>query len=177
MIKSNLAVLMAERGLKMVDVIEQTGIAKATIQGLYHNSNKAIHYHTIDVLCDYFNVSVGELLLRTKFETELVSVEKLHPLQLKYNIRIRINDNITEYSKIAEVLPSENDQESPDTIVISLRFGKDFNDLIRFVPFQSLIDHLMDIVIEGAIIVLEIDRAKIVPNITMLPERSPPSFP
>lgn len=71
MIKSNLAVLMAERGLKMNQVIERTGIAKATIQALYHNRSRAIHFHTIDQLCDFFDVSVGELLSRHVFKLQV----------------------------------------------------------------------------------------------------------
>ena len=165
MVKSNLAVLMAERGLKMVDVIEQTGIAKATIQGLYHNTNKAIHYQTIDVLCNFFNVSVGELLLHIKSNIELVSVKKIHPLRLEYQIRVKINDKITDYHSFADINRDEDDEDNFDKVMVSLHFLKETTDLMRFFPNEELHTRLFEIIIEGAVRTLKLDPKHIEPSI------------
>lgn len=57
MIKTNLAVLMAERGLKIADVYEATGISKTTLMAISENTGKGIQYETIDKLCNFLNVS------------------------------------------------------------------------------------------------------------------------
>lgn len=44
MIKSNLAVLMAERGLKIADVYNDTGISKTTLMALSENNGKSIQH-------------------------------------------------------------------------------------------------------------------------------------
>lgn len=57
MIKTNLAVLMAERGLKISDVYEATGISKTTLMAISDNTGKGIQYETMDKLCGFFNVT------------------------------------------------------------------------------------------------------------------------
>ncbi|OYS85904.1 hypothetical protein CBG04_01045 [Limosilactobacillus reuteri] len=60
MIKTNLAVLMAERGLKIADVYEATGISKTTLMAISENNGKGIQYETMDKLCNYFGVTPSE---------------------------------------------------------------------------------------------------------------------
>lgn len=57
MLKTNLAVLMAERGLKIADVYEATGISKTTLMAISENTGKGIQYETMDKLCNFLNVS------------------------------------------------------------------------------------------------------------------------
>lgn len=64
MIKCNLAVLLAERGLKMSDVINETKLAKNTVRSLYYNEAKGIQFETLTTLCDFLDVDVGELLTK-----------------------------------------------------------------------------------------------------------------
>ena len=61
-IKCHLPIIMAKRRLKMVDVINGTGISKVTIHSLYHEKNKAIHLKTIEALCNFFDCEVSDLL-------------------------------------------------------------------------------------------------------------------
>lgn len=60
MIKTNLAVLMAERGLKIADVYKATGISKTTLMAISENNGKGIQYETMDKLCNYFGVTPAE---------------------------------------------------------------------------------------------------------------------
>lgn len=67
MIKTNLAVLMAERGLKISDVYQDTGISKTTLMAISENSGKGIQYETIDKLCNYFNVTPADFFIYYPF--------------------------------------------------------------------------------------------------------------
>ena len=56
MIKTNFAVLMAERGLKIADVYEDTGISKTTLMTLSENTGKGVQFDTVDKLCNYLGI-------------------------------------------------------------------------------------------------------------------------
>lgn len=63
MMKLNLRVLLAERKLKMTDVIRDTGISKTAIRGIFHETSKGIQFETLETLCNYLNCGVEELLI------------------------------------------------------------------------------------------------------------------
>ena len=67
MIKTNLAVLMAERGLKIADVYEATGISKTTLMAISENTGKGIQYETIDKLCNFFNVTPKDFFIYSPY--------------------------------------------------------------------------------------------------------------
>lgn len=56
MLKSNLAVLLAERGLKITRVANDTGISRTTLTGLTQNSSKMVQFETVDTLCQYLRI-------------------------------------------------------------------------------------------------------------------------
>lgn len=72
MIKCNLAVLLAERGLKMADVINDTSLSKTAVRGLYYNESKGIQYETLEILCDYLNVGPEDLIKKIEFSDKLL---------------------------------------------------------------------------------------------------------
>ena len=61
MIISNLAVLLAERKLKVADLVRSTGINKSTLHKLYNDESVRIDFETIDKLCDFLGVTMGEI--------------------------------------------------------------------------------------------------------------------
>ncbi|NWK74476.1 helix-turn-helix transcriptional regulator [Acinetobacter sp. SwsAc6] len=63
MIISNLAVLLAERKLKVADLVRSTGINKSTLHKLYNDESVRIDFETIDKICVALNVEVGDLLI------------------------------------------------------------------------------------------------------------------
>lgn len=67
MLKSNLAVLMAERGLKIADVYEQTGISKTTLMSLADNKSKGVQFETIDKLCNFFGIDVSQFFVYSPY--------------------------------------------------------------------------------------------------------------
>ncbi|WP_151982266.1 helix-turn-helix domain-containing protein [Acinetobacter guerrae] len=63
MIISNLAVLLAERKMKVADLVRSTGINKSTLHKLYNDESARIDFETIDKICIALNVEVGDLLV------------------------------------------------------------------------------------------------------------------
>ncbi|PCF86506.1 helix-turn-helix domain-containing protein [Staphylococcus intermedius] len=57
MIQSRLSVLMAERGLKISDLYEETGISKTTLMAIAENTGKGIQFDTVDKLCNFLGVT------------------------------------------------------------------------------------------------------------------------
>ena len=61
MIVSNLPVLLAERRMKVADLIRMTGISKSTMHKLYNEQTSRIDFETMDKICEALDVGVGEL--------------------------------------------------------------------------------------------------------------------
>jgi putative transcriptional regulator len=55
---------MGERKLKIADVARDTGLHRNTITLLYDETASRVDLDAVDRLCEYFDVSVGELLER-----------------------------------------------------------------------------------------------------------------
>ena len=63
MLKCNLGVLLAERGLKITKVAEETGISRTTITALVNNTHQGIQFDTLNKLCLYLKSSPTEFFL------------------------------------------------------------------------------------------------------------------
>ena len=68
MIISNLAVLLAERKLKVANLVRSTGINKSTLHKLYNDESVRIDFETIDKICIALDVGVGDLLIFKKID-------------------------------------------------------------------------------------------------------------
>ncbi|WP_281547054.1 helix-turn-helix transcriptional regulator [Pseudoalteromonas sp. PAR1] len=66
MIRCNLARLMGERKMKVMDVARETGLHRNTITLLYKETAQRIDLEAIDKLCELFECEVGELLEKVK---------------------------------------------------------------------------------------------------------------
>lgn len=62
MIRSNLAVILAENNLKITKVAHDTGISRTTLTALSQNNCKGIQFDTLDALCMYLHISVNQLI-------------------------------------------------------------------------------------------------------------------
>ncbi|KPD23662.1 MULTISPECIES: helix-turn-helix transcriptional regulator [Idiomarina] len=63
MIKSNIAVLLAERKLKMSDLAKATGINRGTIQRIYHDEAARIELEVMNKMCEFFECTPGDLFI------------------------------------------------------------------------------------------------------------------
>lgn len=61
MIRCHLSRLLGERKLKISDVARATDINRGTLTRLYHETAERVEIETIEQLCRYLNVDVGEL--------------------------------------------------------------------------------------------------------------------
>jgi len=65
-IENKLSEIMGRKRLKISDVLEGTGLARNTVAELYHGRAKGVQFETLDRLCSYLGVEVGELLVHEK---------------------------------------------------------------------------------------------------------------
>ena len=63
-----MAVLLAERKLKVADLVRSTGINKSTLHKLYNDESVRIDFETIDKICIALDVGVGDLLIFKKID-------------------------------------------------------------------------------------------------------------
>lgn len=69
MIVCNLPVLLAERRMKVSDLIRGTGINKTTLHKLYNGDLTRIDFETINRICDFLDIDVGDLFSFKKIST------------------------------------------------------------------------------------------------------------
>lgn len=62
MIKCHLSRLMGERKLKIADLARETGINRGTATRLYYETAERVDIEVINLLCQYFECTVGDLL-------------------------------------------------------------------------------------------------------------------
>lgn len=53
--------MMGKRKLNITDLARETKINRGTITRLYHETASRVDIEVIDILCQYFECSVGEL--------------------------------------------------------------------------------------------------------------------
>lgn len=95
--KINLRILLAERKLKMTDVIRDTGLSKTAVRGIFHETSKGIQFDTLESLCEYLNCGVEELLILERKKDVL--------MKNGTKVDIEIEDNsISEVGSFLEIL-------------------------------------------------------------------------
>lgn len=93
MIKCNLPVLLAERGLKITKVSKDTGISRTTLTSLNTDSSQGIQFDTLNKLCNYLKITPGKLFIYIPFDIELsnFSKEKFDDEQGNVYFTLKIN--------------------------------------------------------------------------------------
>ena len=75
MIVNQLPTLLAERRLKVADAVRATGVSKTTLHKIYNDQSSRIDFDTIDKLCEYLGVGVGDLFEHV-IEVEAENIKK-----------------------------------------------------------------------------------------------------
>lgn len=70
MILSNLPVLLAERRLRVADLVRMSGISKSTLHRIYNDDTTRIEFETLSKLCEVLEVTPGEILKYVPDEEE-----------------------------------------------------------------------------------------------------------
>lgn len=68
MIESNLAVLLAERNLRISKVSADTGISRTTLTALCNDYTGGMKFETLDTLCKYLNIEPAEFFNYTPYD-------------------------------------------------------------------------------------------------------------
>lgn len=102
MIKTNFSVLMAERGLKIADVYEDTGISKTTLMALSENTGKGVQFDTVDKLCIYLGIDISEFFLFVPYSWELEILDNFSydDNEKYYAIAVNLKSDSTEKTYI-----------------------------------------------------------------------------
>lgn len=66
MIINKLSEIMGRNRLKISDVVAGTGLARNTVSDLYHDKVLRVDFVTLDKLCNFLNVEIGEILEHKK---------------------------------------------------------------------------------------------------------------
>ena len=69
--------LLAERSLKITQVCKDTGLSRPTLNAIKYGRSKGIQLETIDVLCNYFKITPGELF------AEVQPIKPVYPQKKK----------------------------------------------------------------------------------------------
>ena len=62
MISCNLPILLAERRLRVADLVRMTDISKSTLHGIYNDETTRIEFDTLSKLCNVLEVTPGDIL-------------------------------------------------------------------------------------------------------------------
>lgn len=71
MIDSNLAVLLAERNLKITKVSRDTGISRTTLTALCYDHSGGIKFDTLNTLCQYLGITPKEFFSYSQYDYEI----------------------------------------------------------------------------------------------------------
>ena len=61
MIVCHLPVILGEKRLRVADVVRATGMSKSTLHKLYNEDSSRIDFNTINQLCEFLEIQVGDL--------------------------------------------------------------------------------------------------------------------
>ena len=126
MILCNLPGILGKRRLKIAKVAADTGISRTTLTSLYYDTGKGVQFETINRLCIYLNIGMGELFTAVPFD---IIIEKA-----SYDYRNRNEDSVLFECEVLTVAGSEFvDLEA------TVKYTDDFifNVDIVFLPVQS----------------------------------------
>lgn len=69
MVTCRFSTLCGEHRVSVAEVKRATGVARNSLLALYHDSATRYDRDTLDRLCAYFGIGIGELLVYTPDET------------------------------------------------------------------------------------------------------------
>nr|DAN71071.1 MAG TPA: Cro/C1-type HTH DNA-binding domain protein [Caudoviricetes sp.] len=73
--------LLAERNVSITQVHKDTGLSRPTLNAIKYGRSKGIQLETIDVLCNYFKITPGELF------AEVQPIKPVYPQRKKAAIK------------------------------------------------------------------------------------------
>lgn len=160
MIRCNLAILLAEMGLKITKLSKDTGISRTTLTSLANNYSQGIQLETLNTLCCYLKITPNDLLSFVPIDVT-VSYTSLSGNQLDIELTITEKSKSKD-CKLSAIVTTEicsdrldsvdiyaflNDNDSPEKIAENELIKKTITSLPR--PFlndleNKIIDRVVD---------------------------------
>ena len=109
MVRCNLAVLLAERSLKITRVSNDTGISRTTLTNLANNYGVGIQLETLNTLCMYLKVTPSQLLSFIPVNIDVEGVCWNDDNSIDIDLRIEDSSGIHTCSLGGETVPMVGD--------------------------------------------------------------------
>lgn len=145
MLFTNLAVLLAERNLKITKLSNDTGISRTTLTALCNNYSQGIQFDTLNKLCSYLNVQPKDFFVYIPYDYSIYTSGYGKDAYFEFTITTNNRKNLVclfmdadEYEDdIAAYLnlPIEDDDE---VIADNLLFRRFFNALT--IPAKQMLE-------------------------------------
>lgn len=62
MIRCNLAVILAEKNMRLTQISQATGLSRTTLSSLAYNYSKGIQFDTLNTICTFLNITPNDLI-------------------------------------------------------------------------------------------------------------------
>lgn len=150
MIRTTLAILMAQRNERQDEISEVTGISKATLSNIANNKTAGIQYENLDKLALYFGIPVSELFEYYPLSVEPYMYDEIHTEPHSQNQFELVIDNETAVSYEGDDLPNSKFYFGMAMNVISNSMHKTSYELNIEVPY-----HMTNVTVHGEDEILE----------------------
>ena len=141
MIRCNLSVLLAERGIKITRVHQDTKISRTTLTALTTNKSKGIQLDTLNTLCSYLKTTPEQLISYYPLDFEISFLAEnidsknffcsgITTFAIKgdsglknnlFKLKTQITRTISQYT-------------CTDTLLIDIKCNPEFKNLIKKIP-------------------------------------------
>ena len=151
MIRSNLAVLLAERNLRISRVSADTGISRTTLTALSSNNFQGIQMETLNQLCQYLNVRPESILHYISFDVTVKNFAEESEGFAVIAFETNIGDKVQSFEIPGMFQMKEHYDENDNEWILTSDFyaelwpEDEYNELPRKVFKQLPIQFLKDI--------------------------------
>ncbi len=146
MLKCRLAVLLAERNLKITKVSKDTGISRTTLTSLANNFSQGIQFDTLNTLCSYLRTTPRDFFCYVPFEVEILA-NYLESKDIKVTLNFKnsqgekldavdltVNAVLIEYDSDSE---QNNSRKTQGKLTIIIDFPKTLDEAITLGKYKE----------------------------------------
>ena len=137
MIRCNLAILLAEKGLKITDISRETGISRTTLTSLSNNYSKGVQFDTINALCNYLDTTPDKLITYIPVDISILEIKSKPTDERNLSIKVKMNKNHFNYYTYLDATCIYNSSET---------FNLDLEELkiLHDIDISVGIDHYLE---------------------------------
>lgn len=143
MLRVNLNMLLAERGITASRLSKDTGISKTTLTALVNNRGKGVQYETIDTICNYLNITPDDFFEylpidysitiftdEIKVSPKANSYYEINDFDILYKIDLFIDVKTQKFKKTFEFIGELVENEGLYEVEIEIRDPFEFEEFV-----------------------------------------------